>query len=112
MLRLPVCLLNTLGPGGLSELLDPHVTDEAKSGCLETRPLANQIEKKNIQGESPESFLVAGRLGTVNRPSPVPVRPLQPVILSSHWSGTHSPTSPALLQPGFAFQQRESWGLM
>ena len=71
-----------------------------------------KLKKKNIQGESPESFLVAGRLGTVNRPSPVPVRPLQPVILSSHWSGTHSPTSPALLQPGFAFQQRESWGLM
>lgn len=93
------CLLNTLGPGGLSELLDPHVTDEAKSGCLETRPLANQIEKKKpfrVKVQSPSSWLEETRNCKQTLSCPCPFSAARDLVLPLLWhSQPHQPSSPA-----------------
>lgn len=85
-----------------------------QSRCLETRPLANQTEKKKHSGWKfrvlPHGWK---RLEAVNCSFPVLVRPLQPVILSLlPLRHSHPQPSPALLQPGLFSSKGKVGALM
>lgn len=95
--RLPVCLLNTLCPRGLSGLLDPHVTDEASLGVWKQGHWQIKLKKKKtfrVKVQSPSSWLEETR--SCKQTFPVLS------VLCSRWSCpsyhscTHTP-SPAQL---------------
>ena len=83
-----------------------------QSRCLETRPLANQTEKKKtfrVKVQSPSSWLEEARSCKLLLSCPCP---------SSAAGDPVPPTAPALTPPAqpsspaawVVFQQRESWG--
>lgn len=110
--RLPVCLLNTLCPGGLSGLLDPHVTDEASLGVWKQGHWQTKLKKKKtfrVKVQSPSSWLEEARSCKLLLSCPCPSSAAgDPVPLTA--PALTPPAQPSSPAAWVVFQQRESWG--